>query len=85
MITEPFFISVIIFFCTAQSYNWVCQLEKYFIFYRQASLDIVSFVLDRVKLKQDTMYMNPEGGELHVETQIAHDGDWSWRDISDEE
>ncbi|MNW68142.1 hypothetical protein D3C74_468440 [compost metagenome] len=85
MITELFFISVIIFFVLPNRNSWVCQLEKHFIFYRQASLDIVSFVLDRVKLKQDTMYMNPEGGELHVETQIAHDGDWSWRDVSDEE
>ncbi|MDT0126012.1 hypothetical protein Q9R46_25435 [Paenibacillus sp. RRE4] len=67
MITEPFFISVIIFFVLPNRNSRVCQLEKHFIFL-QACLDIVSFVLDRVKLKQDTMYMNPEGGELHVET-----------------
>ncbi|WP_427181785.1 hypothetical protein [Paenibacillus sp. TC-CSREp1] len=46
------------------------QCREVTILFSKAAWFIVSFAPERVKLKQDTMYMNPngQGGEQHVKT-----------------
>lgn len=42
------------------------ELNSEVIFFLRSSLYFVSFCSHRVIVKQDTMYIYPEGGEAHV-------------------